>query len=144
MGDTERWMATPAASGDPRNAVPHLAVKPQIPGIATNLTIYTTKHICHVMLRSRGNRAMQEVEFYYPDELLTAMTEADATAARAKQQAADPPSDSENVVKVASVNPAQLNFAYIRCRARTCRGNRFARSMTAPTSSSRAGRHEEH
>ncbi|HVB01877.1 MAG TPA: TrbG/VirB9 family P-type conjugative transfer protein, partial [Acidimicrobiales bacterium] len=39
MGDTERWMATPAASGDPRNPVPHLAVKPQTPGIATNLTI---------------------------------------------------------------------------------------------------------
>ena len=41
LGDTERWMATPAASGDPRNAVPHLAVKPQAPGIETNLTIYT-------------------------------------------------------------------------------------------------------
>ncbi len=65
LGDTERWMATPAASGDPRNAVPHLAVKPQIPGIETNLTIYTTKHIYHVLLRSHG-RAMQEVEFYYP------------------------------------------------------------------------------
>jgi P-type conjugative transfer protein TrbG len=112
MGDTERWMATPAASGDPRNAVPHLAVKPQVPDIATNLTMYTTKHIYHVMLRSRGNHAMQEVEFYYPDDLITAMTEADAAAASAKQQAADPPSDSENVVKVASVDPAQLNFAY--------------------------------
>ncbi len=32
LGDTERWMATPAASGDPRNAVPHLAVKPQVLG----------------------------------------------------------------------------------------------------------------
>jgi type IV secretion system protein VirB9 len=63
MGDTERWMATPASSGDPRNPVPHLAVKPQAPGIATNLTIYTTKHIYHLLLRSRG-RAMQEVEFY--------------------------------------------------------------------------------
>jgi type IV secretory pathway VirB9-like protein len=62
LGDTERWMATPAASGDPRNAVPHLAVKPQVPGIETNLTIYTTKHIYHLLLRSRG-RAMQEVEF---------------------------------------------------------------------------------
>jgi type IV secretion system protein TrbG len=112
MGDTERWMATPAASGDPRNSLPHLAVKPQVPDIATNLTIYTTKHIYHVMLRSRGNHAMQEVEFYYPDDLITAMTEADAAAASAKQQAADPPSDSENVVKVASVDPAQLNFAY--------------------------------
>ena len=67
LGDTERWMATPVASGDPRNAVPHLAVKPQVPGIETNLTIYTTKHIYHLLLRSRGH-AMQEVEFYYPDE----------------------------------------------------------------------------
>jgi P-type conjugative transfer protein TrbG len=112
MGDTERWMATPAASGDPRNAVPHLAVKPQAPGIGTNLTIYTTKHIYHVLLRSRGSHAMQQVEFYYPDELLTAMKEADAAAASAKQRTADPPSDSDNVVRVANVDPALLNFTY--------------------------------
>ncbi|HLW70340.1 MAG TPA: TrbG/VirB9 family P-type conjugative transfer protein [Candidatus Binataceae bacterium] len=43
LGDSERWMTTPAASGDPRNAVPHLAVKPQLPGLETNLTIYTTR-----------------------------------------------------------------------------------------------------
>ena len=111
LGDTERWMATPAASGDPRNAVPHLAVKPQVPGIETNLTIYTTKHIYHLLLRSRG-RAMQEVEFYYPDELSEAMKAADTAAASAKQEATDPPGDSDNIVKVAAVDPAQLNFAY--------------------------------
>jgi type IV secretion system protein TrbG len=111
LGDTERWMATPAASGDPRNAVPHLAVKPQVPGIETNLTIYTTKHIYHLLLRSRG-RAMQEVEFYYPDEFSEAMKAADAAAASAKQEATDPPGDSDNIVKVAAVDPAQLNFAY--------------------------------
>jgi P-type conjugative transfer protein TrbG len=112
MGDTERWMATPAASGDPRNPVPHLSLKPQAPGIATNLTIYTTKHIYHMTLRSRGSQAMQEVEFYYPDELLTAMKEADSAAAKSKQEDADPPGDSDNIVKVANVDPAQLNFAY--------------------------------
>ncbi len=111
LGDTERWMATPAASGDPRNAVPHLAVKPQVPGIETNLTIYTTKHIYHLLLRSRG-RAMQEVEFYYPDELIAAMKDADSAAANAKQEAADPPGDSDDIVKVAAVDPAQINFAY--------------------------------
>jgi type IV secretion system protein TrbG len=112
LGDTERWMATPAASGDPRNAVPHLAVKPQAPGIETNLTIYTTKHIYHLVLRSRG-RAMEEVEFYYPDELLTELKDADAAAANAKQEAVDPPpGDSDDVVKVAAVDPSQINFAY--------------------------------
>jgi P-type conjugative transfer protein TrbG len=111
LGDTERWMATPAASGDPRNAVPHLAVKPQVPGIETNLTIYTTKHIYHLLLHSRGH-AMQEVEFYYPDELSAEMKDADDAAAKAKQVAVDPPGDSDDTVKVAAVDPAQINFAY--------------------------------
>jgi type IV secretion system protein TrbG len=111
LGDTERWMATPAASGDPRNAVPHLAVKPQIPGIETNLTIYTTKHIYHLILHSRG-RAMQEVEFYYPDELSAAMKDADAAAAKAKQGAIDPPGESNDIIKIAAVDPAQINFSY--------------------------------
>ncbi len=112
MGDSERWMATPAASGDPRDPIPHLAVKPQAPGIATNLTIYTTRHIYHMILRSRGSHAMQEVEFYYPGDLLIAMKQADSAAAQAKQEAADPPGDSDNVVKVANVDPAALNFSY--------------------------------
>jgi type IV secretion system protein TrbG len=113
MGDSERWMATPASSGDPRNPVPHLAVKPQLPAITTNLTIYTTKRIYHLILRSRAH-AMQEVEFYYPDEVLAAMKDADAAAAKAKEQtSADPPADGSDgsIVKV-SVNPGQLNFSY--------------------------------
>ena len=113
LGDSERWMATPASSGDPRNPVPHLAMKPQVAGIETNLTIYTTKHIYHMALRSRGGHAMQEVEFYYPEELMTAMKEADSAAKPQPGSAADPPGDdSGNVVKVANVDPAQLNFAY--------------------------------
>jgi type IV secretion system protein VirB9 len=107
LGDSERWMATPAASGDPRNAVPHLAVKPQLAGVETNLTIYTTKHIYHLLLRARG-RALREVEFYYPDELLTAMKDADAAA----KQTADPPSESSDGIAGVNVNAAQLNFAY--------------------------------
>jgi len=113
LGDSERWMATPASSGDPRNPVPHLAMKPQAPGIETNLTIYTTKHIYHMLLRSRGSHAMQEVEFYYPDELMTAMKDAASQAKAQPGTAADPPGDdSGNVVQVANVDPAQLNFAY--------------------------------
>ena len=111
MGDTERWMATPASSGDPRNPVPHLAVKPQAPGIATNLTVYSTKHIYHLLLHS-GGHAMQEVEFYYPNEVLDAMKDADAAAA--KGTAVDPPADDSaaGLVKIAAVDPAQLNFSY--------------------------------
>src|SRR5580698_4969918 len=83
LGDQERWMATPASSGDPRNPTPHIALKPQASGLETNLTIYTTRHIYHLDLRSHG-RAMQEVEFYYPDDLLAAMADADAAVAKSK------------------------------------------------------------
>jgi len=106
LGDSERWMATPAASGDPRNAIPHLAVKPQAAGIATNLTIYTTNHIYHLLLHSRGH-ALEEVEFYYPDELLAAMKAADTAAASAHQETVDPTNAASG-----NVDPSRLNFAY--------------------------------
>jgi len=113
MGDTERWMATPASSGDPSNPTPHLAVKPQAPGIETNLTIYTTKHIYHILLRSRGH-AMQEVEFYYPNEVLAAIKDADAASAQHKEAGTVSPTNEDDggVVRIAAVDPAQLNFTY--------------------------------
>jgi len=111
MGDTERWMATPAASGDPRNPVPHLAVKPQIPSIETNLTIYTTRHIYHLILRSRSH-GVQEVEFYYPDDVIAAMKDADAAAAKAKQETTDSWLQSDGAGKGPAIDPAQLNFSY--------------------------------
>jgi len=114
LGDQERWMATPASSDDPRNPVPHVALKPQAPGIETNLTIYTTRHIYHLTLRS-GARSMQEVEFYYPEELVTAMNDADVAAARAKQENApgviDPSNDTGRGT-IAAVDPSHLNFSY--------------------------------
>ena len=95
MGDSERWQATPAASGDPRNPVPHVAIKPQAPGIRTNLAIYTTRHIYHVNLRSRPGHGIEQVEFYYPDELLAAMRDADR---QASQAGAEHASGSDGVV----------------------------------------------
>ena len=73
MGDSERWQAVPAASGDPRQPTPHIAIKPQAPGIKTNLTIYTTHHIYHLALRSRPGHGIEQVTFYYPEEVLAAM-----------------------------------------------------------------------
>ena len=86
-GDSERWLVTPASSGDPRNPTPHLAIKPTAAGISTNLTIYTTKHIYHLMLRSRAGHEIQEVAFYYPEDLEQAMQNADHTAAKAREPA---------------------------------------------------------
>src|SRR6266852_8136172 len=89
-GDSEGWLVTPASSGDPRNPTPHLAIKPTAAAISTNLTIYTTKHIYHLMLRSRTGREMQEVAFYYPKELQQAMQDADHTAIKARDSQSQP------------------------------------------------------
>jgi type IV secretion system protein TrbG len=95
MGDSERWIATPASSGNPSNPTPHLAVKPQMPGIETNLTIYTTARIYHLTLRS-GGRALQEVQFYYPEQIMQEIS-------RAASRPTTNPAQSE---------PAHFDFAY--------------------------------
>src|SRR5271154_288968 len=108
-GDSERWLVTPASSGDPRNPTPHLAIKPTAAGISTNLTIYTTKHIYHLMLRSRAGREIQEVAFYYPEELQQTMQDADHTAATAPDSQSQP---DGVVASLASLDPGALNFSY--------------------------------
>ncbi len=111
MGDSERWQATPAASGDPRNPVPHVALKPQLPAIRTNLAIYTTRHIYHLTLRSRPGHSVEQVAFYYPDELLDAMKDADRAASQA-QMARTADAGGVVVASLKSLDPAALNFAY--------------------------------
>lgn len=96
MGDSERWIATPASSGNPSNPIPHLAVKPQMPGIETNLTIYTTVRIYHLTLRS-GGRALQEVQFYYPKQIMQEISDA----------ASRPTNPASN-----QSEPAHFDFAY--------------------------------
>jgi P-type conjugative transfer protein TrbG len=108
-GDSERWLVTPASSGDPRNPTPHLAIKPTAGGISTNLTIYTTRHIYHLMLRSRAGHEMQQVAFYYPDEVEQAMQNADHAATKARE----PESQPDGVVaSLASLDPGVVNFSY--------------------------------
>ncbi|MBF6570377.1 MAG: TrbG/VirB9 family P-type conjugative transfer protein [Candidatus Binataceae bacterium] len=135
-GDSERWLITPASSGDPRNPTPHLAIKPTAAGIGTNLTIYTTKHIYHLMLRSRAGREIQEVAFYYPEELQQAMQDADHTAATASDSQSQP---DGVVASLASLDPGALNFSYA-VSDQSCCGSRSEHSTTARTSTSRCPR----
>jgi type IV secretion system protein TrbG len=109
LGDAQRWMANAASAGDPHNATPHIVVKPEIAGIDTNLTVYTTARIYHLNLYARG-RAMQEVEFYFPDEVQQQMAEAE-------QAVKQPAADDDNVADAAQsalpeVEPSKLNYSY--------------------------------
>jgi hypothetical protein len=125
MVDSERWQATPAALGDPRNPVPHVAVKPQLPGIGTNLAIYTTRHIYHLTLHSRPWHSVEQVAFYNPEELLGAMRDADRAASQSQASRA---ADAGGVVvaSLRSIDPAALDPApgpSHRPRSRVSPGN---------------------
>jgi type IV secretion system protein VirB9 len=104
LGDQQRWMTSLVSAGDPRSPIPHVVVKPEMAGIATDLTIYGTKHIYRIDLRSSG-KPMRSVEFYYPDELLAEMRAADSAALTNADRA---PSDSA----LPEGDPATLDFGY--------------------------------
>ena len=111
LGDSDRWQATPASAGNEHNPTPHVAIKPLQAGIATNATIYTTERVYHLSLRS-GGKALEEFTFYYPDDLVLQMQQADRAAAEAKahpEQLAQAPTA---LSAIANLDPAKLNFNY--------------------------------
>jgi type IV secretion system protein TrbG len=111
LGDSDRWQATPASAGDERNPTPHIAIKPQQAGIATNATIYTTERVYHLRLRS-GGTALEEFSFYYPDDLLLRMHEADIEAAAAKAHPAQAVQAPTALSAIENLDPSKLNFNY--------------------------------
>jgi type IV secretion system protein TrbG len=103
LGDQQRWMTSLVSAGDPRSPVPHVVVKPEMAGIATDLTIYGTKHIYRIDLRSSG-KPMRSVGFYYPDDLLAEMRAADSAQAETEP--------TPGVSALPEGDPATLDFAY--------------------------------
>src|SRR5713101_7325710 len=68
LGDSERWLATPASAGNPTDATPHVLIKAEMPGISTNASIFTDRHTYRLALRSRAQTSLDWVQFYFPDE----------------------------------------------------------------------------
>ena len=102
IGDSQRFMTSIASSGNPRQPTSHLVIKPEIPGIATSLAIYTTAHIYRLDLHSRGH-AVRAVQFYYPEEVLAQMAAADKA-----QTDTSTPTDSA----LPAGDPATFDFNY--------------------------------
>src|SRR3989449_8951808 len=71
LGDSSRWLASPAFSGDGEGLTPHVLVKPTELGIATNAVITTTRRSYYLGLVSRSDAAhVRRVKFYYPQDLV--------------------------------------------------------------------------
>jgi type IV secretion system protein TrbG len=75
LGDSSRWLASPAFSGAADALTPHLLVKPTEVGIATNAVVTTTRRTYYLGLVSRTDATpARRVKFYYPQDLLEQAT----------------------------------------------------------------------
>ncbi len=108
LGDSGRWLASPAFSGARESMTPHVLVKPTELGIVTNAVITTTRRTYYLGLVSRTDAAhARRVKFYYPHDLV----EQANGVFRAK--AAERKRDRETIVaRLGHLAADSLNFDY--------------------------------
>lgn len=68
IGDSVRWLISPAMYGAGENATPVIVLKPQTPGLDTNLLITTDRRAYYLRLISKPEDYVARVAFAYPDD----------------------------------------------------------------------------
>lgn len=68
LGDSVRWIVTPAESGTGKTAQTLVVLKPKEVGLDTNLVIPTDKRNYYIRLVSRATEYIPRVAFAYPEE----------------------------------------------------------------------------
>ena len=112
LGDSSRWLATPAFSGGqaPGTLTPHVIVKPTEYGITTNMVITTTRRTYYLGLvsKQKGDPGhVRRIKFYYPRDLLE---QANGTF-RAKAAASRHEKET-TVARLPRLSVEALNFGY--------------------------------
>jgi type IV secretion system protein TrbG len=72
-GDTVRWIVGDTTSGEGREAIAHILVKPIAPGLTTNLVITTDRRTYHLELHATEKTYMASVSWTYPRAALLAL-----------------------------------------------------------------------
>jgi len=105
-GDSERWLIQVAGSGDPRNPLPHVLIKPKDAPLSSNLVIMTNRRTYRLnLIARRTGNFTQAAGFYFPRELL-------AANAQAKRLADDPPETPRRASLIADLAQKELNLDY--------------------------------
>src|ERR1700689_4281665 len=68
IGDSIRWNISPAAYGQGEESTSVIVLKPQEPGLDTNLLITTDRRAYYLRLVSKAQEYVARVAFSYPDE----------------------------------------------------------------------------
>ena len=109
LGDSTRWLASPAFSGDRDTLTPHVLVKPTEFGIATNAIITTSRRTYYLALASpvKPTTHVRRVKFYYPHDLVQQAN--GVFRAKAAERKRD---QDTTVARFSRVAVDSLNFSY--------------------------------
>lgn len=105
LGDSARWMATPAKTGSGDTETPLVIVKPTNVDISTNMLVTTTAHTYTLVLHSvaRAERYDAVVGYYWPEETVQDWSQQAAEKAQA---------DADTVADMPNLSVDKLNFNY--------------------------------
>lgn len=108
IGDAVRWNISPAMYGVADDATSVIVLKPQVPGLDTNLLVTTDRRAYYLRLVSKPDDYVARVAFLYPE---------DDSARRWQKHTADQQTTDRQANKAAEALPAmitaeKLNFGY--------------------------------
>lgn len=108
IGDSVRWMISPAMYGTGDQATSVVVLKPQSPGLDTNLLITTDRRAYYLRLVSKPEEYVARIAFAYPEEDSASKWQQQLAAQRAQEALRRRTTD----LPTGLVTAERLNFDY--------------------------------
>jgi type IV secretion system protein TrbG len=108
IGDSVRWNWSPAMYGTGASATPVIVLKPQGPGLDTNLLITTDRRAYYLRLLSKPDDYVARVGFAYPDD--------DDNERKWQQQLAEQKDQQARSARIAELAPNAVESMFFNYR----------------------------
>src|SRR5436305_7378589 len=108
IGDSVRWNLSPAMYGNGTSATSVIILKPQGPGLDTNLLITTDRRAYYLRLLSKSDDYVARVAFAYPDE--------DENEKKWQQHLAEQKAQETKATRIAELPPNAVDSMYFNYR----------------------------
>jgi P-type conjugative transfer protein TrbG len=108
IGDSVRWNLSPAMYGNGTSATSVIVLKPQGPGLDTNLLITTDRRAYYLRLLSKSDDYVARVAFAYPDE--------EENEKKWQQHLAEQKAQETRATRIAELPPNAIDSMYFNYR----------------------------
>lgn len=108
IGDSVRWNLSPAMYGNGTSATSVIVLKPQGPGLDTNLLITTDRRAYYLRLLSKSDDYVARVAFAYPDE--------EENEKKWQQHLAEQKAQETKATRIAELPPNAVDSMYFNYR----------------------------